>query len=155
MKEREKTGKHSIFAITEVNTDTNTDVSADKVDYESVDGAGLQKNVSANRWQNSVFWNRLEIGFKVLWLSGSILLACYLICANIYTVAKVNKRKIGRLDSGIDVYEVEGINGLVGIFHPKIYITKEVLQDETCRRYVFLHEMQHYNCYIYTKISNP
>lgn len=133
-------GNQSIFADTNADSKTN----ADKADSESVDGADLQKMASANLWQNPVFWSQLETVLMGIWVSGSVLLACYFIGVNRYTLAKVKKRKLDKLSSEIDVYEVEEINGLVGILHPKIYMSKEVLQDETCRRYVFLHEMQHY-----------
>lgn len=82
--------------------------------------------------------------FILIWCCGSILLALYFVLVNFYTFRNIKKRKIGTLNHKIEVYEVAGYNCLAGVFKPQIFIAPQILENPLYKRFVLLHEMEHY-----------
>ncbi|MBQ7944275.1 MAG: M56 family metallopeptidase [Lachnospiraceae bacterium] len=82
--------------------------------------------------------------FGGMWIVGSVGLALFWIALNIYSFSRIKKRKVADMDTPIPVYEVEEINGLVGVMRPKIFISTQIVEDIERRGYVLAHELQHY-----------
>lgn len=79
-----------------------------------------------------------------IWCCGSIILTLYFVLVNFYTFHNIKKRKVGKLNHKIEIYEVTGHNCLVGIFKPQIFIAPQILKKPLYKQYVLLHEMEHY-----------
>lgn len=84
--------------------------------------------------------------FGVIWLCGAIGLSGYILVKNgrLYQRIKGSRRQVEVLENGLCLYEAEGMNCLLGCFHPAIYVSSEVLQEEKLKAHVLMHELQHY-----------
>lgn len=80
----------------------------------------------------------------IIWSCGSIILTLYFVLVNFYTFHNIEKRKVGKLNHKIEIYEVAGHNCLVGVFNPQIFIAPQILKNPLYKRFVLLHEMEHY-----------
>ena len=87
-----------------------------------------------------------EIMFQVIWLVGALAMTVYMLVKNItfYQRVKAERRLVTKLDNGLWLYEVTGLNCLMGIIRPAIYMSPEVLQDARLKEHVQTHELQHY-----------
>ncbi len=82
--------------------------------------------------------------FGGMWITGSVCLTLYWIALNIYSFSRIKKRKLVDMYVPIPVYEVEEINGLVGVVRPRFFMSTQIVEDIECRGYVLAHELQHY-----------
>jgi len=79
-----------------------------------------------------------------IWLCGCVLCAVYCLFINVCAFRNITKRQIGKVNKTVKVYEVEGYNCLVGVWNPHIFITPQVAENPVYRKYVLMHEMEHY-----------
>ena len=79
-----------------------------------------------------------------IWLCGCILCAAYFLLVNICTFRNIVKKQIGKVNKTVKVYMVEGYNCLVGVWKPHIFISPQVAENPAYRKYVLMHEMEHY-----------
>ncbi len=86
-------------------------------------------------------------GMMVIYLAGAGTVAVFLLAVNLAFRIRLRRRRqpVGNYQ-GRPVYVAEGLISpcLVGLFRPAIYLTPEVLADETARRHVLAHEYTHF-----------
>lgn len=80
----------------------------------------------------------------IIWCCGSLSLTVYFVLVNFYVFRNVKKRGVGLLNQRVGIYEVEGHNCLVGIWKPQIFMDPQILNHPIYKRFVLLHEMEHY-----------
>ena len=89
---------------------------------------------------------------KMVWIAGMVILSGWFIFTNIHFFRKIKQNRVllenvGHL--GVDrppVYKTDVVETpcLYGLFHPSIYVTSEVLEQENCLPHVLEHERTHY-----------
>lgn len=79
-----------------------------------------------------------------VWLCGCVLCAGYFLFINVRTFRNIAKTQVGKVQKTVKVYKVEGYNCLVGVWKPHIFITPQVAENPVYRKYVLMHEMEHY-----------
>lgn len=87
-----------------------------------------------------------EIIFQVIWLVGALAMMTYMLVKNIsfYRGVCVSRRLVTKLENGLPLYDAKGLNCLMGVIHPAIYMSPEVLGDVWLKEHVLIHELQHY-----------
>lgn len=93
--------------------------------------------------KNDLLNNKKRL-LSIIWCSGSLVVSIYFLTGSILAFQNIEKRKVGRFKHKIDVYEVKKYNCLVGIFKPKILISAQVMENAIDRKFVLLHEFEHY-----------
>lgn len=90
---------------------------------------------------------QLRRGMMTVHLVGAGTVAAFLLAAELAFRLRLRRRRqaVGNYQ-GRPVYVAEGLTSpcLVGLFCPAIYLTPEVLADETARRHVLAHEYTHF-----------
>ncbi len=83
---------------------------------------------------------------QIVWLIGALGLAGYMLVKNMifYRSVCASRRLVTKLENGLPLYEAKGLNCLMGLIRPAIYMSPEVLQDERLKAHVLTHELQHY-----------
>lgn len=81
---------------------------------------------------------------RAVWLAGGFGILCYFIFVNLYFYKRILRRKIRNTESGIPIYESENVDGMVGIFRPKIILSTETCRHPEHEKYIVMHELEHY-----------
>lgn len=115
---------------------------ADMVEKKSNTSEG---RLTSDTEKQGNFFERVQLTalLRVVWIVGSICLALYWIGLNIYSFSRIQKKRLTYIRARVPVYEVEEMNGLVGVIRPKIFISSQIVGDEERRGYVLAHELQH------------
>ncbi|MCH5270671.1 MAG: hypothetical protein J1E83_07965 [Lachnospiraceae bacterium] len=82
----------------------------------------------------------------LIWLTGVILMAAYLLINNIRMFRKLRagRKKIKKLTGGLTLYDMPGDNCLAGILFPAIYVDAEQFHNDSVIDNIIRHELQHY-----------
>ena len=100
---------------------------------------------AANAHHGTSDWVKL---LRFIWYAGIAIVGLCLILSNlIFGRRLVKAREKYQADNfKLPVYVAEGLptSCLFGVFHPAIYITPDLAEDETKLRYVLAHEQTHY-----------
>jgi beta-lactamase regulating signal transducer with metallopeptidase domain len=112
-----------------------------------VSGAGTatyNTNAVAGAYHRAVDWGRIAVS---VWLSGAAAVGLTLLASNIRFALRLRRtrRATGLAGCPLPVYETGAIATpcMFGLFRPAIYVTPEVLRDETALRHVLEHETTH------------
>lgn len=85
---------------------------------------------------------------KALWALGAAAAALVLLASNLRFSRRLgwSREALSAVDCLLPVYQVEALPSpcLFGLFRPAVYVTPEVLADETVLRHVLAHEESHY-----------
>lgn len=104
-----------------------------KVEYEIPEQMGL-------------YFTPAEVA-TFLWKLGMVLVGAWFVYSNIHFSLKLRKDRVLCGEKGrMKVYQTSVVETpcLYGLFTPAIYVTKEVVGDETRMQHVLEHEMTHY-----------
>lgn len=104
-----------------------------KVEYEIPEQMGL-------------YFTPAEVA-TFLWKLGMVLVGAWFLFSNIHFSLKLRKDRVLYGEKGrLKVYQTSVVETpcLYGLFTPAIYVTKEVVGDETRMQHVLEHEMTHY-----------
>lgn len=104
-----------------------------KVEYEIPEQMGL-------------YFTPAEVA-TFLWKLGMVLVGAWFLFSNIHFSLKLRKDRVLYGEKGrLKVYQTSAVETpcLYGLFTPAIYVTKEVVGDETRMQHVLEHEMTHY-----------
>lgn len=83
----------------------------------------------------------------LLWKLGMVIVSAWFLYSNIYFSLKLRKDRVLCGEKGrLKVYQTSAVETpcLYGLFTPAIYVTNEVVEDETRMQHVLEHEMTHY-----------
>ncbi len=84
----------------------------------------------------------------LIWVLGMALVAGGLVCSNVHFIWTLSRNRhrveVPRVD--LPVYRTDHVATpcLVGLFRPRIYLTREAWEDSRVRRHVLEHELSHY-----------
>lgn len=81
---------------------------------------------------------------KFIWIFGCHTFAIYFIVVNYLFHKHMLKKQVGETSTGIPIYETDCINGLIGLFRPKILISSDVIGQPEREKYIIMHESEHY-----------
>ena len=81
---------------------------------------------------------------KSIWIFGCLAFVAYFFIVNHLFQKRMLKKRVGETDTGIPIYETDHVNGLIGLFRPKILISSEVIGQPEREKYVIMHESEHY-----------
>ena len=107
--------------------------------------SGKMVNISEQRFDDSA--HNTKNAIKMIWFSGVLLTGCFFAAEKIYLQRRLNRsrRFIFNFRGKYPVFctKALGTPCLVGWFRPQIYITPEVLSDETLLQHTLFHEETH------------
>lgn len=83
-----------------------------------------------------------------IWIAGIVILSVVFLLTNIFFAKKVRKlrEKIVVPYTNLPLYKSDEVQTpcLVGVFHPSIYVTRHVAENDDILRHAVFHEMTHY-----------
>lgn len=115
-----------------------------------------QYDVNVEQYNNEIEAAKAETGVAItvgtvlytIWLTGIIFVGLCLLISNLrfYTRLKKTRKETDNTNCPLKVYVSDRVDTpcLFGLFRPAIYVTPEVVADETTLRHVIAHETTHY-----------
>ncbi|MFQ9472766.1 MAG: M56 family metallopeptidase [Oscillospiraceae bacterium] len=101
-----------------------------------------------NGYTDYAFFSTVPRILSVLWGAGALVMLLCLVGNNLRFAARLrrSRRPLDIPQCPLPVYRMEGLSSpcLSGLFHPAIYLTPEVAENETALRHVLAHEGTHY-----------
>lgn len=101
-----------------------------------------------NGYTDYAFFSTVPRILSILWGTGAAVMLLFLIGSNLRFAARLrrSRRPLDIPECPLPVYLMEGLSSpcLSGLFHPAIYLTPEVAENETALRHVLAHEATHY-----------
>ena len=84
--------------------------------------------------------------FAVVWISGMVLMGGVFLVSNLRFAARLRRSRVHLMTEMLPVYETAAIETpcLFGCLQPAVYVTPDVLGDESALRHVLAHELTHY-----------
>lgn len=101
-----------------------------------------------NGYTDYAFFSTVPRILSILWGAGALVMLLCLVGNNLRFAARLrrSRRPLDIPQCPLPVYRMEGLSSpcLSGLFHPAIYLTPEVAENETALRHVLTHEGTHY-----------
>ena len=101
-----------------------------------------------NGYTDYAFFSTVPRILSILWGAGAVVMLLCLAGNNLRFAARLrrSRRPLDIPECPLPVYLMEGLSSpcLSGLFHPAIYLTPEVAENETALRHVLAHEATHY-----------
>lgn len=148
--------QNSLVDITVMTKESKADITKPEViEKESIGKttSGIDKAGKLNQKAEAVVKNLplnknkkfpMEKVLFFIWCCGSLGLTIYFILVNFYAFRNVEKQQAGRVKPNVKVYTVDACNCLAGVWKPCIFIDPKILENPKHKRYVLMHEMEHY-----------
>lgn len=101
-----------------------------------------------NGYTDYAFFSTVPRILSILWGAGAVVMLLCLAGNNLRFAARLHRSRcpLDIPEFPLPVYRMEGLSSpcLSGLFHPAIYLTPEVAENETALRHVLAHEATHY-----------
>ena len=80
-----------------------------------------------------------------IYIGGVVLLVLYVISSSFYFWSYVRKlKKIGESELGVEICESDKYKCLFGILSPKILVSSRLIENDSVKKYIILHEEEHF-----------
>lgn len=101
-----------------------------------------------NGYTDYAFFSTVPRILSILWGAGAVVMLLCLAGNNLRFAARLHRSRcpLDIPEFPLPFYRMEGLSSpcLSGLFHPAIYLTPEVAENETALRHVLAHEATHY-----------